>query len=67
MKLIFLCTCPLQIRAIENEIDLGQIEEVIEMVKDEMESIDNYVGRFNLWLGCACNFVGYVPLHDSYR
>ena len=32
-------------QAIEDEIELGQIEELIEMVKDEMISIDNYIGK----------------------
>lgn len=31
---------------IEREIDLGQIEEVIEMAKDELELIDYYYGEF---------------------
>jgi hypothetical protein len=34
----------LQIKAIEKEIDLGQIEEVIAMAKDERELVDYYFG-----------------------
>ena len=37
-----------QIKAIEDAVDLGQVEEVIEMVKDEMISIDNYVDN-KMW------------------
>lgn len=33
-----------QIRAIEDEIDLGQIEEVIQMAKNELNLIDYYHG-----------------------
>ena len=32
-------------RAIENEIALGQIEEVIEMAKSELELVDYYYGN----------------------
>ncbi len=35
----------MQIKAIEDEIDLGQIEEVIEMSKTELELIDFYYGK----------------------
>lgn len=35
-----------QVMDIEREIDLGQIEEVIEMAKDELELIDYYYGEF---------------------
>ena len=45
-----------QIKEIENEINLGQIEEVIEMAKDEMSLVDYYYGTqeeilfvFQLW------------------
>lgn len=34
-----------QIKAIEDAIDLGQIEEVIEMAKDELHLIDYYYGE----------------------
>lgn len=34
-----------QFKAIEDEIDLGQIEEVIEMAKSELELIDYYYGK----------------------
>ena len=34
----------MQIKAIEDEIDLGQIEEVIEMAKDEMDVVKFYIG-----------------------
>lgn len=34
-----------QIMEIEKEIDLGQIEEVIVMAKDELELIDYYYGK----------------------
>lgn len=37
-----------QIEAIEEEIDLGQIEEVIEMCKNELEVIDMYHGKVAL-------------------
>lgn len=33
-----------QIKKIEDEIELGQIEEVIEMAKDELVLIDYYYG-----------------------
>jgi hypothetical protein len=33
-----------KIKAIEDYIDLGQIEEVIEIVKDEIELADAYIG-----------------------
>ena len=36
--------CFKKIKAIEDYIDLGQIEEVIEMVKDEIELSEAYVG-----------------------
>ena len=32
-------------------MELGQIEEVIEMVKDELVSIDNYIGMMDTVLG----------------
>ena len=35
----------IQIKAIEEEIDLGQIEEVIEIAKDELKLIDIYYGK----------------------
>jgi len=35
----------IQIKSIEDELDLGQIEEVIEMAKDELKLIDTYVGK----------------------
>jgi hypothetical protein len=35
----------LQVKAIEADIELGQIEEVIEMVKDEISSINHYAGK----------------------
>lgn len=34
-----------QIKAIEDEIDLGQIEEVIEMAKDEINVVNYYIGK----------------------
>lgn len=42
--LLSLQHCPLKILEIENELDLGQIEEVITMGKDELELIDYYYG-----------------------
>ena len=44
----FFCRSKLftQIKKIEDYIDLGQIEEVIEMVKDEIELSEAYVGMF---------------------
>lgn len=38
------CTEKNDIKAIEDEISLGQIEEVIEMAKDELTLIDYYHG-----------------------
>jgi hypothetical protein len=34
-----------QVKAIEEHIDLGQIEEVIEMVKDEIKLSELYIGH----------------------
>ena len=36
----------IKIKEIEDEINLGQIEEVIEMAKDELELVDFYYGFF---------------------
>jgi hypothetical protein len=47
MLFVYLCGVVhprMQIKAIEDYIDLGQIEEVIEMVKDEIELSEAYVG-----------------------
>jgi len=33
------------VKAIEDYVDLGQIEEVIEMVKDEIELAETYIGN----------------------
>ena len=46
----FACAWCVQIEAIEEEIDLGQIEEVIEMCKNELGVIDMYHGKLSLWL-----------------
>jgi hypothetical protein len=35
-----------QVKAIEKHIDLGQIEEVIESVKDEIKLTEIYIGEF---------------------
>jgi hypothetical protein len=40
---------PGQILDIEKEIDLGQIEEVIVMAKDELQLIDYYYGKCTLY------------------
>ena len=34
----------IKVKAIEDEIELGQLEEVIEMAKDELTTIDFYYG-----------------------
>ena len=47
----------MQIKAIEDEIDLGQIEEVIEMAKDELELIDFYVGKCHPWFVLSFSIV----------
>jgi NADH dehydrogenase (ubiquinone) 1 alpha subcomplex subunit 5 len=36
------------VRAIENEIDLGQVEELLEMGNTELELIDYYYGKMAL-------------------
>lgn len=37
-----------KIKEIEDEIDLGQIEQVIEMAKDELKLVDYYYGKKKL-------------------
>ena len=51
-----------QIKSIENEIDLGQIEEVIEMAKDELKLIDYYHGAIALPCPCtvSCHAMSYL-------
>ena len=39
----------LQIKKIEDEIGLGQIEELIEMAKDELHLVDYYIGIIFLY------------------
>ncbi len=45
----------MQVKAIEDFIDLGQIEEVINMVQDEIELCGHYIGKSDI---CPIN----VPL-----
>ena len=39
----------IQIKEIEDAIELGQIEEVIQMAKDELKLIDFYYGQSSIY------------------
>jgi hypothetical protein len=46
---------------IEQEIDLGQIEEVIEIAKDERQLVDYYYGKLFIFV-CARPYYAYIVL-----
>ena len=42
-----------QIKEIETEIAMGQIEEVIEMAKDELDVVRHFIGTFYRLFECV--------------
>jgi hypothetical protein len=53
-----------QVETIEEKIELGNIEEVIELAKDELTLVDFYYGAL---LNCGCHCCGFSSLLWCFR